>query len=138
MNEVNDFYVGYLPKAPAALARFVKKIVAGLGLLALAVALVLVTAQMPFANSAFEFGKLRNFEGVLVAQPYPTLLVARAGHTGSQDAYSSYLLVAPGKHGADALISGFDGKTVRSARPIDLSRGRDDGGSRARLDYAAE
>ncbi len=110
---MNDFYVGYLPKAPAALASFVKKIVAGLGVLALAVALVLVTAQMPFANSAFEFGKLRNFEGVVVARPYPTLLVARAGQTGSEDVYSRYLLVAPGKHGADALVSGFDGKTVR-------------------------
>src|SRR5208283_1131726 len=32
---------------------------------------------------------------------------------GEQDKYSRYLLVAPGKHGADGLVAGFDGKQVR-------------------------
>src|ERR1700757_4796024 len=110
---MNDFYVGYLPKAPTALARFVRKVIVALGLLAVTAALVLVVGQMPFANSAFEYGKLRNFEGVVVTQPFPTLLVTRPGQPGQQDKYSRYLLVAPGKHGADDLVAGFDGKQVR-------------------------
>ena len=110
---MNDFYVGYLPKAPTALARFVRKVIIVLGLLAVTAALVLVVGQMPFANSAFEYGKLRSFEGVVVTQPFPTLLVARPGQIGQQDKYSRYLLVAPGKHGADDLVAGFDGKQVR-------------------------
>jgi hypothetical protein len=110
---MNDFYVGYLPKAPTALARFVRKVIVALGLLAVTAALVLVVGQMPFANSAFEYGKLRNFEGVVVTQPFPTLLVARPGEIEQQDKYSRYLLVAPGKHGADDLVAGFDGKQVR-------------------------
>ena len=76
-------------------------------------ALVLVAGQMPFANSAFEYGKLRSFEGVIVTRPFPTLLVARPGQTGQEDKYSRYLLVAPGKHGADDLVASFDGKQVR-------------------------
>ena len=48
-----------------------------LGLLAVTTSLVLVVGQMPFANSAFEYGKVRSFEGVVVTQPFPTLLVAR-------------------------------------------------------------
>jgi len=32
---------------------------------------------------------------------------------GQQDKYSRYLLVAPGKHGADDLVAGFDGKHIR-------------------------
>ena len=68
---------------------------------------------MPFANSAFEYGKVRSFEGVVEAQPFPTLLVARPGEIGQQDKYSRYLLVAPGKHGADDLVASFDGKQVR-------------------------
>jgi hypothetical protein len=40
-------------------------------------------------------------------------LVARPGEIGQQDKYSRYLLVAPGKHGADDLVVGFDGKQVR-------------------------
>ena len=110
---MNDFYVGYLPKAPTALARFVRKVIVALGLLGVTAALVLVAGQMPFANSTFEYGKLRSFEGVVVTRPFPTLLVARPGEIGKQDKYSRYLLVAPGKHGADDLVAGIDGKQVR-------------------------
>src|SRR6266516_1121500 len=110
---MNDFYVGYLPKAPTALASFVWKVIVVLGLLSVTAALVLVVGQMPFSNSTFEYGKLRNFEGVVATRPFPTLLVARPGEIGQQDKYSRYLLVAPGKHGADDLVAGFDGKQVR-------------------------
>jgi hypothetical protein len=110
---MNDFYVGYLPKAPAALARFVRKLIVVLGLLAMTTALVLVVGQMPFASSAFEYGKLRSFEGIVVTRPFPTLLVARPGEIGQEDKYSRYLLVAPGKRGADDLVASFDNKQVR-------------------------
>ncbi len=110
---MNDFYVGYLPKAPAVLAHFVRKVIIALGLVAVTMALVLVVGLMPFANSVFEYGKPRTFEGVVVTRPFPTLLVARPGETGQQDKYSPYLLVAPGKHGADDLVASFDGKHVR-------------------------
>src|SRR6266567_7392183 len=110
---MNDFYVGYLPKAPTALASFVRKIIMVVGVLTVTVALVLVVGQMQFANSAFEYGKVRSFEGVVVTRPFPTLLVARPGEIGQQDKYSRYLLVAPGKHGAKDLVASFDGKQVR-------------------------
>jgi hypothetical protein len=110
---MNDFYVGYLPKAPDGIARFVRRIVFALGLLAVGAALILVLAQMPFANSAFEYGKPTTVEGVIAAQPYPMLRVLRPGEAGQVEKYSRYLLVAPGKHGADDLVAAFDGKTVR-------------------------
>lgn len=110
---MNDFYVGYLPNAPTVLARFVRRVVVLLGLLTVTVALVLLAGQAPFANSAFEYGKVRSFEGVVVTHPFPTLLVRRPGQVGQQEEYSRYLLVAPGKHGADDLVAGFDGKHVR-------------------------
>jgi hypothetical protein len=110
---MNDFYVGYLPEAPISLARFVRRVIIVLGLLAAIVSLVLVIGQMPFANSAFEYGKVRKFEGIIETRPYPTLLVARPGEVGQEKKYSSYLLVAPGKHGADELVADFDGKHVR-------------------------
>jgi len=110
---MNDFYIGYLPKAPTTLVRFVRKVIIVLGLLAVTTALVLVVGQMPFTNSAFEYGKVRSFGGIVVTQPFPTLLVARPGEVGQQDQYSRYLLVAPGKHGADDLVASLDGKQVR-------------------------
>ena len=90
-----------------------RKVIVGLGLLAVTLALVLAVGQMPFADSAFEHGKVRSFEGVVVMRPFPMLLVARPGEVGQQDKYSRYLLVAPGKHGADDLVAGFEGKQVR-------------------------
>jgi hypothetical protein len=39
-------------------------------------------------------------------------LIARPGESGQKKKYSSYLLVAPGKHGADDLVAAFDGKQV--------------------------
>jgi len=110
---MNDFYVGYLPKAPDALRRFVRRLVFALGLLLAAAAVALVLAQMPFANSWFEFGKARELEGVLDAKPYPSLLVPRPGGSAEGEGYSRYLLVAPGKHGAEELVAGFDGARVR-------------------------
>src|SRR3974377_1045724 len=110
---MNDFYVGYLPKAPPALARFCRRVILLLCLLGVAIALALVAGQMPFANSAFDYGRMRGFEGIIEARPYPTLLVARPGEVGSGDKHSRYLLVAPGKHGAADLVAGFDGKEVR-------------------------
>ncbi|MGA9814604.1 MAG: hypothetical protein WBQ64_17595 [Terriglobales bacterium] len=110
---MNDFYIGYVPKASPALAGFVRKVIVGLGLVVVTMALMLVVGQMPFANSAFEYGQVRSFQGVVQARPFPTLLVARPGETGPHDKYSRYLLVAPGKHGADDLVLNFDGKRVR-------------------------
>jgi hypothetical protein len=110
---MNDFYVGYLPKAPTSVGRFVRKTVLALEVVAMALALVFVFGQMHFANSSFEYGNVRSFEGTIVAGPYPVLLVARPGDVGNRAQYSEYLLVAPGKHGADELVAGFDGRQVR-------------------------
>ena len=106
---MSEFYIGYLPNAPAATARFIKKIVTGLAAFALITAVILVLSQMPFARSVFEFGSWRNFEGVIASRPYPMLLVARPGSSE----FSQYLMVAPGKHGADSLVAAFEGKHVR-------------------------
>ncbi len=110
---MNDFYIGYLPKAPEGLARFLRRVIGALGWLTIGIALVLIIGQMPFANSVFEYGRVRGFEGTIATAPYPALLVERPGMAGQQSKYSRYLLVAPGKHGADDLVAGFEGKQVR-------------------------
>ena len=110
---MNDFYIGYLPKAPRGLARFLRTAIAALGVLTISIALALVMKQMRFANSVFEYGKMRSFEGTIAAAPYPSLLLERPGMAGQQSKYSRYLLVAPGKHGAGEFVAGFDGKKVR-------------------------
>jgi hypothetical protein len=108
----SEFYVGYLPNAPSELHRFVRRVIISLGLLACVLAVVLAFGQMPFARSYFEFGNQRDFEGTVLADPYPIIVLRRPGQVESNQNYSQYLLVAPGKHGADALARSFTGKEV--------------------------
>lgn len=104
-----EFYIGYAPRPPRRIARTISRAVVGLNALAAVVALVLVFAQRPFARSTFEFQQYREFTGEMELKPYPALLVVRPG--GKE--YSRYLLVAPGKHGADAEVRSFAGEAVQ-------------------------
>ena len=104
----DEFYVGYLPNAPAGLARFTRRIVFCAIALALCLCALLVAAQQGFSYGVFEFGERRDFEGRVEFAPYPVLAVERPG-AGS----SRYLLTAFGKHGADELLRDFQGRRVR-------------------------
>jgi nitrite reductase/ring-hydroxylating ferredoxin subunit/DMSO/TMAO reductase YedYZ heme-binding membrane subunit len=105
-----EFYVGYLPKSPPRIARHSKLAVAALAAITLGVSAVLATHQRELRDSRFEFGIEREFRGVLEAQPYPMLRVARPSDSTSS---SRYLLVSPGKHGALDVVAPLVDKPVR-------------------------
>lgn len=107
-----DFYVGYQAKAPHSTRRFLAPRIIGVGAIAVLVGALIVLTQSPFADSHFEFGVERTFEGVVSEFPYPTLLVARPGRSGTMP-YSRYLLTAPGKFGAESFLQGMQGNNVR-------------------------
>jgi len=106
---MNEFYVGYLPKAPSGIAKRIRTIVVLVFVVAVVVAVGFAAVQRSFAPSVFEFGKLRSFEGMIELDPFPSLLVDRADSL----APSRYLLVAAGKHGAEDQVLAFAGKVVR-------------------------
>lgn len=108
---MNDFYIGYLSKAPQRLARFVRVLSIALLVAAAASAVTITALQSQFPASVFEFGQHRVFEGVIQSTPYPTLVLRRPGNGAS--ASSRYLLVGAGKHGADSLVAPYDGQPVR-------------------------
>jgi nitrite reductase/ring-hydroxylating ferredoxin subunit len=112
------FYVGYHPSAPPRYARFTLRVTAAMLAAVTAVAVALGAAQDPMGQGIFEYGTLREFTGTLVAEPYPMLLVPRPGLTDRDAAYSRYLLVKPGKHGAQELVAGHDGEHVRTRGTI--------------------
>lgn len=108
---MNDFYIGYLTKAPQRLATFVRALSVALLAGAAASAVTFTALQNPFPASVFEFGQPRVFEGLIQSTPYPTLVVRRPGDGAS--GFSRYLLVGAGKHGADSLVAPYDGQAVR-------------------------
>ena len=108
---MNEFYVGYLPKAPVGIARRIRALVVFLLVFVALLAIVFARVQRTFAPAVFEFGKVGTFGGTIEKGPYPTLIVA--GDGSKEPEFSRYLLVAEGKHGADAQVAAFAGKTVQ-------------------------
>lgn len=106
MNDRDEFFIGYAPPMPAGLARFVSGIVIGLVFGVLAWAAVVASGHVPLEGGTFDFGHPQRFTGTIVERPYPAL---RLDETDEHSA-AAPLLVAPGKHGADALVHGLDGR----------------------------
>lgn len=110
MNET-EFYVGYFPRAGAALARFLRpRIVSVIGLVALLAVLAALVAPR-VGNGQFEYGLVRDLDGRVIETPYPVLAVPRPGSVSP--AWSYYVIVARGKHGAAPSVRGLDGQEVR-------------------------
>lgn len=112
MNE--DFYVGYVPRAPAALGRRIKRIAIGLLAAGVTVGAALIIDQAPFAASKFEYGIYHDYTGVIEEWPYPIL----------RSNSSSFLLVGTGKHGVSEAVRELQGKGVRLKASL-IERGRD-------------
>jgi hypothetical protein len=110
----SEFYVGYKSEAPPRLARFLRLVVGSLLLGGALLAVTLATQQKLFDPGQFEFGVIREFEGVLLENPVPTLLTAAPEDSVDGHGYARYLLVSPGKFGAEELVSGLHGKTVQA------------------------
>jgi hypothetical protein len=90
---------------PAGLARFVSGIVIVLVFGVLVWAVVIASGHVPLEGGTFEFGHPQRFAGTIVERPYPALRLDE-----TVGASAAVLLVAPGKHGADALVRGLDGR----------------------------
>jgi sulfoxide reductase heme-binding subunit YedZ len=104
--EERDFYVGYQPTAPLALAGFLRRTVTLLLVMVAGLAAVVASAQQGFAPAQFAFGRTESFAGVLLERPLP-LLVLGEGATAE-----ALLLTAPGKRGARELVVGRHGQRV--------------------------
>lgn len=120
----DDFYVGYLERAPAGIARGVRARARLLFGLVAVLAVVLATSHERRPPARFEYGAPVELEGTLVARPYPHLLVPRPANTGALAPVSSYSLVGPWKRGADALVAGLDGRAVRLRATLARRDGR--------------
>jgi len=103
MPNESEFYVGYLPM-PGGLKKTIRRLLAALAVLAVALAAILIAAQNPFAASNFEFEQYRDFSGTVFTEPYPAIAIP------GQDL--PWLLVGPGKHGVGEM-RGLNGRAVR-------------------------
>lgn len=110
----DEFYLGWEGKAPAALGRYVRRAALALVLGSLILGALLASAQRTVETSVFEWGRIREFHGILQANPVPHLLVHRPAGAPAAQAFSTYHLVNPFKFGLDpAAARALDGRRVR-------------------------
>lgn len=98
---MDDFYIGYEPPMPRAIARFVRRATIATLVGGAALATLLATEHRALVGGTFAYGHEESVTGRLVARPYP--------HIVESGARSATLIVAPGKHGADHIVAAFDG-----------------------------
>lgn len=98
MTPADEFYIGYEPSMPPALARRVRAAVVIAATVMVAVAGLIVCTQRPLARVAFDYGHHQRWTGLLVRSPAPAVLVPTAHGVGW------FWLVGRGKHGADEAI----------------------------------
>jgi sulfoxide reductase heme-binding subunit YedZ len=106
------FYVGYHPVAPRGIARGAGAMAAGAVTVALLGSALLARTQGAADPGTFEYGTLTTLRGQIREHPYPMLLVPGGPRTDRTAAYTRYLLVAEGKHGAQEAVAGRDGEWV--------------------------
>lgn len=105
---MDEFYVGYDPPMPRAIARFCRRAATVLVLGAAVAAGTLASGHARLDGGTFAFGRPETLTGRVHARPHPRLVL-----DGDAPDARAMLLVAPGKHGASLLVHPFDGLRVR-------------------------
>jgi len=109
----DDFYIGWQPQAASAIVSSNRRLVVAVLGFCLALGVGLAFVQRTIGVSVFEWGKVKEFSGILEALPYPHLLVSRPGTNQNRPAFSTYYLVRPFKFGLDTnMAERFNGKSV--------------------------
>lgn len=103
-----EFYVGYLPKAPTSVARFVRGRVIRLAMFGVVVAAGAAAALPYYGDGVFEFGSVKPHNGTVLCDVATRLTEAEA----------EMILVGAGKHGAPVELCGSGGSSfeVRGTR----------------------
>jgi hypothetical protein len=104
----DEFFIGYAPPMPPLLASFVRRAVIAIAVLFVVWAVVAATGHVRLDGGTFAFGYPEMVSGTIVARPVPVL---RPDNDEAR-ARPWPLLVAPGKHGADGLVTRLDGQHV--------------------------
>jgi hypothetical protein len=100
-----EFFIGWMPKAPAGFASHVRKSLLVLVIIVTASGVLLSLLQKKFATGNFEFGKLTEVKGIYFNTPVPCLKVINGKDIFGNGSYITIPLIGFGKFGASGVIS---------------------------------
>jgi len=104
----NDFYIGWMPKAPNSFSTFIKKYLILLVAFVIVISITLALSQKKFGTGTFEFGKLTEVKGIYFNQPVPAIKVLNGKDIWGNLSYITFPLVGYGKHGAEGIIADIE------------------------------
>jgi uncharacterized protein (UPF0333 family) len=99
-----EFYIGWMKKAPASFKKQIKKVLLLLFPAAVLIAVVLSSFQKKFSAANFEYGTLTEVKGVYFNNPVSMLKVIAGKDIWGNATYITIPLVGYGKHGAATAI----------------------------------
>jgi len=108
--EQNDFYIGWMTKAPAKVAAFIRQYLRWLIPLLLLLGASLAELQKKASTAIFEFGHPTQLSGVLHMRPVPCLRIFEGVDIGGRPLFQMIPLVGYGKFGAEGILSSLQQK----------------------------
>ncbi|HVU94436.1 MAG TPA: hypothetical protein VHE34_04395 [Puia sp.] len=106
----NEFYIGWMAKAPALFASFIRRYLLWLIPLLLLTAAGLALLQKKASSATFEFGRITNLTGVYHSLPVPLLRINQGVDASGTTLFQTIPLVGFGKSGAGGMIGELERK----------------------------
>jgi hypothetical protein len=107
----DEFYIGWMAKAPQTFRVFIKKYVLVLLPVVLILACVLALFQKKFGSGSFEFGVLTKVSGLYYDKPVPNVQVVTGKDVWGNTSYLTIPLIGYGKFGADGIMGDIEKST---------------------------
>jgi len=112
--EQNDFYIGWMAKAPGRLAAFIRRYLGLLIPMLLLLGVGLAGLQKKASTGNFEFGQPTQLTGVFHMRPVPCLRIPDGVDIGGTPLFQLIPLVGYGKSGAEGIVNDLE-KKVRTS-----------------------
>jgi hypothetical protein len=110
-SQIDEFYIGYSKTIPKKIRKFLLIVIPSLvGFM------IILGIIFPLIHNQFTTGKytgFQEFEGLLVEQPIPHLVVPRPGKKDAENGYSRYILAATSKRSVSPQVLELAGNWVK-------------------------
>jgi hypothetical protein len=113
MNNDNQFYIGWMPKAPGLYVKIIRKTILSLTLLTVTTAIVLALQQKKFSTASFEYGQLTTVKGIYQVFPVPSIRINTPPDPFGHSSSITIPLVGYGKFGAEGVIESLEKENNR-------------------------
>src|SRR6266498_1019463 len=104
----DEFYIGWMGKAPRGFSRWIKRYLLVLLPIVIVLGVLLALSQKKFDTGNFEFGTLTEVKGIYSNTPVPSLKVVNGKDILGNENYITVPLIGYGKHGADGIIADLE------------------------------